>query len=363
MDIAVIGAPGSVGRAVCMQLLSTGVVGPGERLQLVGRRGGSSELGIYGLRIDLLDAYASRGPWIETVLDGDQIDADIIVMVAGSTPSTDAANPTDREAVAHANLPTFEHYAQVLAEHGAKDELVIVQSNPVELAVDVFSDALGRHRVVGAGSYNDTLRFRREVAADFDNAGSAPVVTGYMLGEHGAHAVPIWSSVRAGGTPPGTWDAHLDRIRPPHPLADLPALCAEARATLSEFIVAHRAVEASAFVSSLSPDIRSLVKPWFAHWTGRTSTATAHSAVDLVDSLQGGHRVVLPLQVQVHADEWPGVETVLGVPVTVDATGWHEIVPLPLTDEERAALLAAGDAISSQLAHWRGLDSRAAGTR
>lgn len=185
-------------------------------------------------------------------VDGDQIDADIIVMVAGSTPSTDAANPTDREAVAHANLPTFEHYAQVLAEHGAKDELVIVQSNPVELAVDVFSDALGRHRVVGAGLYNDTLRFRREVAADFDNAGSAPVVTGHARRARGACGADL-SSVRAGGTPPGTWDAHLDRIRPPHPLADLPALCAEARATLSELIVAHRAVEASAFVSSLSP--------------------------------------------------------------------------------------------------------------
>ena len=353
MDIAVIGASGSVGRAVCMQLLATGVVGTGERLQLVGHRGGASEVGIFGLMIDLLDAYAHRGPIIEPVLDGEQLDADVAIMVAGATPSDDPAVNANRDVVARTNLPVFEHYAQMLHDFGTKDELVIVQSNPVELAVQVFSERLGRHRVVGAGSYNDSLRFRREVAAGFDNGATAPVVTGFVLGEHGAHAVPVWSSVRAGGTVPGTWEAHVQQVRSTFPLAELPAHVATSKAHLGELIAEHRAVEAVDFVASLTPDVRCLVKPWIAHWAGRTSTATAHSAVDIVATIQTGHRVVLPLQVEVSADDWPGVDTVMGLPVDIDATGWHSVVPIPLTDEEQSALLAAGVAIREQFAAWR----------
>ncbi len=304
MDVAVIGAAGSVGRAVCMQLLATGAVRQGERLQLVGRRGGASEAGVFGLRIDLLDAYAPHTPRIEPVLDGDAIDADVIIMVAGETPSVDAHVATTRDAVAAANLPVFEFYAEALAAHGSDDALVIIQSNPVELAVDVFSERLGRHRVVGAGSYSDTLRFRRELAAGLDGE-RAPVVTGYLLGEHGPHAVPIWSSVRAAGLPRAAWQAHLEGLRNRSSLDDLPLEVAAGRARLAELLGEHRAEEATLFVASLPPDVRALVKPWFAHWSGRTSTATAHSVVDLVSSLQDGHRVVLPLQVRVSADEWP----------------------------------------------------------
>lgn len=352
MDIAVIGAAGSVGRAVCTQLLATGAIGPGEKLQLVGRRGGASETGVYGLRIDLLDAYGLRAPTIEAVLDGDDIDADIVIMVAGETPALDPARPTSRDAVAAANLPVFEYYAEMLDIHGDKDELVIIQSNPVELAVKVFSDRLGRSRVVGAGAYNDTLRFRRELLAGLESVPSNPVITGYILGEHGPNAVPIWSSVKAGGLVPAQWNEHLERVRPQHSLSELGATAAAARARLAELLRDHKAQEATEFVAELSPDVRALVKPWFAHWSGRTSTATAHSAVDLVAALQSGHNVVLPLQVQLQQNEWLGVETVMGVPVSIDATGWQSVVEIALTDEERQALLASADAINTQLETW-----------
>jgi malate dehydrogenase len=353
MDIAVVGAAGSVGRAVCTQLLSTGTLGPGEKLQLVGRKGGKSESGVYGLRIDLLDAYSLHAPQIEVVLDGSQIDADVVIMVAGETASVDPSSPASRETVAKANLPIFEHYADMLDTYGAKDELVIVQSNPVELAVDVFADRLGRHRVVGAGSYNDTLRFRRELLAGLETTGRHPIVMGYMLGEHGTHSVPIWSSVQAGGLEPGLWDEHISAVNAQIEPHDIPAVTTEARTTLADLLSTHRAADAAAFVEKLPPDVRSLVKPWFAHWTGRTSTATAHSVVDLVAGLQEGHRVVLPLQVQLGTDDWPGIETVMGVLVDIDATGWHHVVPLDLTDTEHAALISAGKAIQAQIDQWR----------
>lgn len=354
MDVAVIGASGSVGRAVCMQLLATDVVSSGERLQLVGRRGGHSEIGIFGQRIDLLDAFANHGAIIETVLDSEEIDADIVIMVAGATPPDNPNTIADRRQMARANLPIFEYYAEALERHGPKDELVIVQSNPVELAVQVFSERLGRRHVVGAGAYNDSLRFRRELADGVNPEDRcAPVVAAYILGEHGAHAVPIWSSARAAGMVPGEWEAHLARVRQPIPLRDIPGVVAATRERLAELLVAGLPVEAEELLAGCPPDIRALVKPWFAHWAGRTSTATAHSVVDIVARLQAGHRLVLPLQVVAKSDEWPGVDTVMGLPVDIDATGWHSIVEIPVIDEELAALRFAGTGIAEQLKAWR----------
>lgn len=357
MDIAVIGASGSVGRAVCGQLLATGTMWPGERLQLVGRRGGASGTGVFGLRIDLLDAYAHAAPVIEQVLDADQIRADVVIMVAGQTPSVDPGSTATRDAVAAANLPLFEYYAQALAEHGTGREIVIIQSNPVELAVDVFARHLGTRRVLGAGAYSDSLRFRREIADGFVHSGlhdgQRPVVTGYVLGEHGPGFIPLWSSLRALGVDGDTWRTYLQSARGPHTLAELPELAAKARLHLSSLLLEHHGPQAFEYVSSLTADARAIVKPWFAHWTGRTSTATAHSVVDIVAELRQGHRVVLPLQVACDEDDWLGMTGVLGMAVDVDLEGRHFVVPLDVTDEEEAALRQAMTTVGQRLADWQ----------
>lgn len=357
VDVAIIGASGAVGRAVAGQLLATGTLGPGDRLQLVGHRGGASETGVFGLRIDLLDAYAQAAPQVEPILDLALVEADVIIMVAGSTPSDDPQAIASRDDVALANLPLFESCASTIAEHGRGSELVIIQSNPVELAVDVFARHLDPRRVVGAGAYSDTQRFRREIAAGFAESswgqGRRPIVTGYMLGEHGPAIVPMWSTLRAHGIGLHDWEAYLRFARGGRSLADLPAHAAHARDRVAELLAEHHGEEAFAFVGQLPPDVRAVVKPWFAHWSGRTSTATAHSVVDMVQELRRGHRIVLPLQVACTADDWPGAAGVIGLAVDIDLAGWHFSVPLDLADDEREALLAAIGSVRQRLDAWQ----------
>ena len=348
-----IGASGAVGRAVCAQILATGLLHPHERLQLVGRRGGSSETGVFGLRIDLLDAYADRAPEVEPVLAAEAIDADVIIMVAGQTPSHDPRVASTRDAVATANLAVFEEYAVSIAEHSHGHEVVIIQSNPVELAVDVFCRHLERHRVMGAGSYNDTLRFRREIGAGIPGAGPNPTVAGYVLGEHGPNLVPIWSSLGAPGIPAEVWQDFVYASRGRRKLEDLPSEVIAARDTLQGLIEAGDGTTAFAFVQLLPADVRAVVKPWFAHWSGGTSTVTAHSAVDIVAQMRTGHRVILPLQVAVTEDDWPGLETVLGLPVDVDIRGWHRTMAIHLAIDERRALEAAAAAVNERLEAWQ----------
>lgn len=357
MDVAVIGASGAVGRAVCGQLLATRTLTTGERLQLVGRRGGASETGVFGLAIDLADAYADSAPQLEPVLDIRRIQADIIVMVAGDTVSDDPAALATRDAVAHRNLPLFEELARDLAEHGNGHEIVLIQSNPVELAVEVFARRFGSKRVIGAGAYNDSLRLRREVADSFLSSawsdGRRPIVSGYMLGEHGPGAVPMWSTLRAQGIDAATWSDFIAHIRGSRSFGELAVAVTRARGRLSELLVEHRGEAAYEFVTTLPPDIRALVKAWYAHWAGRTSTATAHCVVDIVQELRSGHRVVLPLQVAGSDQDWPGLAGVVGLAVDIDLEGWHYTVPMQVPDDEHEALLGSIREVNQRLADWQ----------
>ncbi len=101
---------------------------------------------------------------MDVALSPEEIVADLWV-VAGNTLTTEPGQ-TDRGNLAERNAPLFREYAEMLARHGQGSEVVIVVSNPVELGVALFAQAVGRERVIGIGGYSDTLRFRREIAAD-----------------------------------------------------------------------------------------------------------------------------------------------------------------------------------------------------
>ena len=66
---------------------------------------------------------------------------------------------------------------------------------------------------------------------------------------------------------------------------------------------------------------------------------------------------MLPLQVAVTEDDWPGIETVMGLTVDVDIRGWHRTMAIHLAIDERAALLAAAAAINERLTAWQSPDA------
>ena len=187
MNIAIVGAAGSCGRQLVAQILDRRLLDTSARLQLVGHHGGRSADELWGLRSDLEDAFVDDSPIIEVVVEPSGIHADLVVMLAGATISTDPNAPVDRAALGHANLQIFMQYADALAARPGPPPMVIVQSNPVELGVRVFADRLGRQRVLGAGAWSDNLRLRAEIAAALGIR--RPQVHALMLGQHGDHAV------------------------------------------------------------------------------------------------------------------------------------------------------------------------------
>ncbi len=329
MDVSVIGASGDCGREIVSRLIALGALMPTERLQLVGRANGHSSQILYGLCSDLSDAYAEKAPMLDVALAPEDIVADVIVMAAGATVSGDTVS---RQQLSATNLPIFETYAQAIAQHGYGHEVVIVVTNPVELAVEVFSRHLGRHRVIGVGAYSDSLRFRREIAADLGIR--RQLVQGFIVGEHGEGMVPLWSSVKIHGMTSDELSNARRQLRRDRTVSQFPDEVAAEKQVVTEYLKQGKIQAAYSYVDSLPPDLRVVVKPFVTHVSGaKTIYATANVTTDLVQNLLEGREMVVSGQVQLDG-EFYGLRSPFGVPIVVTPFGWTQVVPLQLWAEE-----------------------------
>lgn len=329
MDVSVIGASGDCGREIVSRLIALGALMPTERLQLVGRASGHSSQILYGLCSDLSDAYAEKAPMLDVALAPEDIVADVIVMAAGATVGGETVS---RQQLSATNLPIFETYAQAIAQHGYGHEVVIIVTNPVELAVEVFSRHLGRHRVIGVGAYSDSLRFRREIAADLGVR--RQLVQGFIVGEHGEGMVPLWSSVKIHGMTADELSNARRQLRRDRTVSQFPEEVAAEKQVVTQYLKQGKIQAAYSYVDSLPPDLRVVVKPFVTHVSGaKTIYATANVTTDLVQNLLEGREMVVSGQVQLDG-EFYGLRSPFGVPIVVTPFGWTQVVPLQLWAEE-----------------------------
>lgn len=336
MDVAIVGAGGVCGRQLLMQLITERVVPSSARLQLVTHRGGSSESELWGIRADVLDAFSEIAPTLEVAFNPEEVDADIVVMMAGATISGDPGAPVDRAALGRTNGSIFRQYAEGLANH-PRHPLVIVQSNPVELGVQIFTEYLDPHRVLGAAGFSDTLRFSQEIGTDLKVPRSS--VRSLVLGQHGDHLVPCWSQVHVRGVGEQQLRDYIAHVRAGRDLADLPEEIRQGKAQMLDLVRSGHIKEALDFVNGLPTDVRFAVRPFFTHFTaGRTTeVATANAVSWLVSLLMYSVPMVVSAQVRL-TDEWEGIEGVTGAPVLLSPNGWSHVMPVQLHDDEVALL-------------------------
>lgn len=366
MDVAVLGATGDVGRQVCTQLIAQGVLPPTSRLQLVGRPGGASASAVHGLRTDLVDAFDEHAPLLDVALSPADVVADVVVVAAGATAPARVGADGDRAALAAANLAVFETYADALARHGSGKEVVVVVSNPVELGVAVLARRLGRHRVVGMGAWLDTLRFRREVALSLGVRRHR--VGGFVGGQHGLHAVPLWSTVRIAGLDAAETRQAVVALRRGRTLDTFAAEVERAQAELAA-VAARDVGEAFALVDTWPPDLRVVARPFMTHQSGaKTAAGTAGATAHLVETLLDGREIVVAGQVELDGEVagLPGLPDVVahgvrGVPVVLGPEGWTRVLLDPPAPDE-ARLLAASAGVVDGMLTGLGLPARAAGT-
>lgn len=353
MDVAVVGATGDVGRQICVQLIERKVVPVSSRLQLVARSGGPSADAAHGLRADLIDAYAEHAPLIDVALDPSEVVADVVVMTAGRTLPTSPSVTVDRRALAEHNASLFRSYARALAEHGSGHEVVIVVSNPVELAVAAFAAELGASRVIGMGAWLDTLRFRREIATSLGMRRQS--VGGFVVGQHGDEMVPLWSSVRITGLDSCEREGAIQSLRGERSLDGFGVEIDQAKQRLAELAGSDMRA-AFELINTWPPDLRAVARPWLTHQSGaKTGSGTASAAVDLVDTVFDGREIVVAGQValdgQIDLDGEP-LTGVAGVPIILGPEGWSRVVLNPLAADETRRLRTSVTRIAEGLREW-----------
>ncbi len=351
MDIAIIGANGDVGRALAVQIISRQLLSPRQRLQLVGRREGGSASALHGFRADLYDAFAEITPEIDVAFSPEDVAADLILFCAGRTAPTSSSQMVSRHDLALSNRAVFESYAQSLARRGHGEELVIVVTNPVELGVEVFSRYLDPHRVLGMGAYQDTMRLRREIAADFGVRRQR--VHGYMLGEHGDALVPILSRFWIYGFDEAENARALQRLRGDRHPSQFAATVLSQKAALATYLKNGEVEQAFRYAEAQPPDMRAVLLPLVTHIAGaKTAVSTAAVTAEMAEQILTGAQSVIPAQVSLTSEDWFGPAGVLGVPVICSLRGWTRVTDLDVDDEERDCLLAAAATIRDRLASW-----------
>ena len=347
MDVAILGATGEVGRALAVHLLTGGLLGAGDGLVLVGHGSDAAEQRLMPEQADLRDAFDDRRVGIRVAGTLDAMHADIVVVACGATIS--AAFPT-RADLTQANLPLFRDIARA-ASREAADALFIVVSNPIELAVHVLSQVLPRHRVIGMGAQQDSLRFARAVADDLGT--SRHDLRATVVGEHGVRMVPLWSSV----------ELLVDDARLSSKLADIRAQAATRplaeragalRAEVEGLLAQTRVADAYAASRAALPDARIFVEPFITlHCLHSTPNATANATASLIGALLADDGRQVHGQVRLEGEAL-GVHGVFGVNLSLGRPGWRlgcQFDP----DRHEAALIAASasgtrDMIESALA-------------
>jgi L-lactate dehydrogenase len=147
------------------------------------------------------------GPKV-TVMDGDYdtlAGAGIVLITSGVNEKTGGA--TDRND-SQGRLRLLDKNAEIFREivpkiiAAAPEAVLLVVTDPPDPLADVARQCAPKARVMSAGTYLDSQRFRVHLARHF---GVDPAhVEAQVIGDHGTAQVFLWSSARVGGVPVAT---------------------------------------------------------------------------------------------------------------------------------------------------------------
>ena len=264
-----------------------------------------------GKALDLAQAGPVEGYDAKLVGTQDYADiagADVCIVTAGV-----ARKPgMSRDDLLGINLKVMKAVGEGIKAH-APDSFVICVTNPLDAMVWALREFSGlpHERVVGMAGVLDSARFRHLVA---ERLGVPPdQVDAITLGSHGDTMVPVPSLARVGGRP------------------------------LVEVLDAGALAEVVQRTRDAGAEIVALLR------TGSAYQAPASAAEAMVRAVVQDRDEVMPVCAWVSGQY--GLDGVyLGVPARIGREGVREIVELPLTPAESAALRAAADEVRARQA-------------
>ncbi len=197
-----------------------------------------------------------------------------------------------------------------------KDWILLVVANPVDILTFIACDTWRSmsSRVIGLGTMLDTLRFRSLLG---DYLGINPTqVSALIIGEHGDSQVPVWSSATVNGVP----------------LEVFAAWTPDAAVKIAELTK-----KSGAEVIRLK---------------GGAGYSVAVAIREVVEAIALDKRSVLPVSTCL-TGQYDLSDVALSVPTIVGREGALEVVEMPLTPDERAALQQSARVLRETLENLR----------
>ncbi len=202
MKIGIIGT-GTVGCACAMAAVNRGTA---REIVLVNRTRKTAEAVATDLR------YGTPLTPKVGITDGDYdaLDGAAVVMITSGVNektggATDRSDPLGRLRLLDKNAEIYRDIVPRIV-HAAPDAVLLVVTDPPDPLADIAREAAKASgidaRVISAGTFIDTMRFRVHLGAHF---GVDPAhVEANVIGDHGTSQVFLWSAARIGGVPIAT---------------------------------------------------------------------------------------------------------------------------------------------------------------
>lgn len=231
----------------------------------------------------------------------DLADADFIV-VAASVPTD--KNDGDRTLLAQGNHDIIKNVMSQVAEV-TQEAIIIVISNPVDSIV-YFANQVNypTHKIIGAGTSLETSRFKTIIAHHYQI--DPKNVEAFVIGEHGQHAIPVWSKVRIHGMSLTEYEA----------LSNSP-----------EIDKAH----ITSIINEVSMDV--------FYQKGWTNAAISKVTTSLIQTIALNQRTMMPLTSI--SKEYDLTDGAFSLPTLVDRSGIVQRFAITLDDQEMQQLKEA----------------------
>jgi L-lactate dehydrogenase len=193
MKLGIIGT-GNVGAACAFAAVTRGSA---REIVLVNRTRKTAEAVATDLRYG-----TPLGPKVDIVAGGyDALqDAGVVIITSGVNEkkggATDRSDPKGRLNLLAKNAEIYRDIVPKIVNSAPEATLLVVTDPPDPLA-DIARSVAGHDRVLSAGTYLDSQRFRVHLGKHF---GVDPAhVEAQVIGDHGTSQVFLWSSARLGG--------------------------------------------------------------------------------------------------------------------------------------------------------------------
>lgn len=239
--------------------------------------------------------------------------SDIVIITAGLPRkpgmSRDDLMPTNKKIVGEVTRQIVRY---------SPEAILITVSNPLDAMCHVVHDVSGfpKNRVMGMAGILDTARFRTFISLELSI--SVENIHASVLGGHGDTMVPLPRYTTVAGIP------------------------------ITEFLPADRIDAIVERTRKAGAEILGLEKTASAYY------APASAVAEMVESILQDKKKILPCSVYLEG-EYNIKGLFVGVPVKLGSEGVEEIIQIPLTAEEAAALKKSASAVEKLVSAMKSL--------